>query len=77
MQTRTGSAAKLLAFAELALSPSSYPDPAGSLTIITDILAQRQWIETLVIALEKLVALSVSSVGGYEMMNMVKADGLW
>lgn len=60
MQTRTGSAAKLLAFAELALSPSSYLDPAGSLANITDILAQRQWIETLVIALEKLVALSVS-----------------
>lgn len=64
MSDSTTTAAKLLTFLEVVLKPSSYATVGetskGAAADIIGVLVQRQWIETLVIALEKLVTLSVS-----------------
>ena len=63
MWNRTTTAAKLLSFLELALKPASYAglgsESEGARTDIVDVLSQRHWVETLVVALGKLVSLSV------------------
>jgi hypothetical protein len=60
----TTSAAKLLAFVELVMSPSSYTslqsDAADVQSTIVAIIAKRGWIESLVVSMEKLIASSVS-----------------
>lgn len=58
----TVNAAKLLAFAELVLDPKSYTtaDATGNLEIIVGVIAGRRWVEDLTIAIDKLIAASVS-----------------
>jgi hypothetical protein len=57
-------AAKLLAFAELALDPNSYAQLGAkgpeALSTIVEIIVGRRWIEDLTVAIEKLIAASVS-----------------
>jgi hypothetical protein len=57
-------AAKLLAFAELALDPKSYStleaDGPEALSTIVEVIVGRRWIEDLTVAIEKLIAASVS-----------------
>lgn len=63
---RTVTAAKLLAFAELALDPKSYPalgdQASGALEVIVGVITGRRWVEDLTVAIEKLIASSVSLV---------------
>lgn len=66
--SRTTGAAKLLTFAETALNPATYADlklddqayDSAFGVSLADVLARKQWVETLVVSLERLVALSVS-----------------
>jgi hypothetical protein len=62
--SRTVTAGKLLAFAELVLDPRSYTtlgaDASGHLAVIVEVIAGRRWVENLTIAITKLVAASVS-----------------
>jgi hypothetical protein len=61
---RTVTAAKLLAFAELALEPKSYAslgDQAnGPLEVVMGVITGGRWVEDLTITIEKLNASSVS-----------------
>jgi hypothetical protein len=59
-------AAKLLAFAELVLDSKSYAtlgaDGSEALSTIVELIVRRRWIEDLTVAIEKLIAASVSPV---------------
>jgi hypothetical protein len=60
----TVTAAKLLAFAELVLDSNSYStleaDGPEALSTIVEVIVGRRWIQDLSVAIEKLIAASVS-----------------
>jgi hypothetical protein len=64
LMNSTVTAAKLLAFAELVLDPNSYStleaDGPEALSTIVETIVGRRWIEDLTVAIEKLIAASVS-----------------
>ena len=61
--------AKLLAFTELVLDPKSYStlghEGRDALSTIVEVIVGRRWIEDLSVAIEKLIAASVSRLNYY------------